>query len=654
MGCPKYFNPKKKEVVKIKKKKIILPIVLILLVALIGLALYKGVIETALGECRGGANYIITDADVYSSGDLGGKQVIRLIATASKSGECVLINFDKNILNEKLKDDGYAVLNSGVMDIKLEPQEQTFKFEPSSGNPSQPYYTISEKNIGKITACSDIFSSCSDAGLNYPINSYREGFFDLDCLCLNHDTIYGLNGEFSSQYSSYFTAKISVSGVGEEKVSTSKGSAVIGNKVSIKWNVDMLGGEELTKPSYSGIYRNGQWKIVESGTYQEMLSRLETAKNCADYKNRDISRGCMDTYNTYLEDKTSSKLIQYVNSNPIIETANIDGNSLKVRLNRPTRLPQFIIDLDAQWVGIYKLSGEPKVTCPSTVELKSGESTPFSFNIQNIGQEPAVFGISLTCNNIPQYTAREEFSKGQSRTFSATLTGTNLEKDTVDTQKCSLSAYDINLPTLKDGCTFDMEVEAVIGDCNLLPIKDLCEENNLLKCQSSGEYKIIKCPLGCEYKDGKAQCRQIGKEICNNGLDDDNDGLIDLKDPDCQIISGCNPIKLGAFTIFPDFKEECFGLLNGISFFVAIIIFLISWVLLGLTLSDFMLGTKTFARKKQLNALGITIAIFIPLIISIILYILILKLLIWGIVIGIAYLVLLGLVKALRKKFKVL
>src|SRR5690349_8091928 len=29
-------------------------------------------------------------------------------------------------------------------------------------------------------------------------------------------------------------------------------------------------------------------------------------------------------------------------------------------------------------------------------------------------------------------------------------------------------------------------------------------------------------------------CSSIAQEVCNNAIDDDNDGLIDLFDPDCQ------------------------------------------------------------------------------------------------------------------------
>jgi len=40
---------------------------------------------------------------------------------------------------------------------------------------------------------------------------------------------------------------------------------------------------------------------------------------------------------------------------------------------------------------------------------------------------------------------------------------------------------------------------------------------------------------------GDPRCHVPGTEICNNGLDDDDDGLVDCKDPDCANFAGCQP-----------------------------------------------------------------------------------------------------------------
>src|SRR2546423_261087 len=53
-------------------------------------------------------------------------------------------------------------------------------------------------------------------------------------------------------------------------------------------------------------------------------------------------------------------------------------------------------------------------------------------------------------------------------------------------------------------------------------------------CADKANCKLPECV-------GDPRCHVPGTEICNNGLDDDDDGLIDCKDPDCATFTGCQP-----------------------------------------------------------------------------------------------------------------
>src|SRR5690242_8852802 len=47
-------------------------------------------------------------------------------------------------------------------------------------------------------------------------------------------------------------------------------------------------------------------------------------------------------------------------------------------------------------------------------------------------------------------------------------------------------------------------------------------------------------------------CAAMAQEICNNGIDDDHDGLTDLQDPDCQchfVVNG-NLLQNGSFETY--------------------------------------------------------------------------------------------------------
>jgi len=43
----------------------------------------------------------------------------------------------------------------------------------------------------------------------------------------------------------------------------------------------------------------------------------------------------------------------------------------------------------------------------------------------------------------------------------------------------------------------------------------------------------------------------LAQEICNNGIDDDSDGLVDLRDPDCQchFVVTDNLLRNGSFEL---------------------------------------------------------------------------------------------------------
>jgi hypothetical protein len=54
---------------------------------------------------------------------------------------------------------------------------------------------------------------------------------------------------------------------------------------------------------------------------------------------------------------------------------------------------------------------------------------------------------------------------------------------------------------------------------------------------------ICANPANCQLPQclGDPRCHIAGTEVCNNGIDDDDDGLIDCKDPDCADFPNCKP-----------------------------------------------------------------------------------------------------------------
>lgn len=105
-------------------------------------------------------------------------------------------------------------------------------------------------------------------------------------------------------------------------------------------------------------------------------------------------------------------------------------------------------------------------------------------------------------------------------------------------------------------CTIDY------SKCTLKPTKEICndgidnDQDGLLDCKDSDCYFDKACTEVCNDKqdndgDGKVDCEDefckddpscqtvSAYEICGNGIDDDGDGLIDCKDSDCSQDASC-------------------------------------------------------------------------------------------------------------------
>jgi hypothetical protein len=79
-------------------------------------------------------------------------------------------------------------------------------------------------------------------------------------------------------------------------------------------------------------------------------------------------------------------------------------------------------------------------------------------------------------------------------------------------------------------CQFDPMCGPDMGDMKGRDMGDMSGD----LCANPNNCTLPQCA-------GDPRCHMLGTEICNNGIDDDNDGLVDCKDPDCADFPGCQP-----------------------------------------------------------------------------------------------------------------
>ena len=643
---------------KKKNKKVILWISIILLILIAGFFGYQGLVKQAIiDDCTGGLTInSISNAIITNSENLNGRQAIRLTVTANQKGECAEIIFDKDAINQKLASQGVGISKSVFLDVTSRTQQQTFQIQ----NTNQRVEKVGIENIGfnLIATKNTCNSKLASRGLPQTTFLATQGLSSVDCY---YYKVLGDVGQFGTVSNRDFKIGFKSSDGNVAVVESGVGSAKVGNNIFVKWNGDLASQIQIGSIPYDAINIGGNWRVTRDDFYNGITSRRNDLNTCI--KNRcqevffctdkTIQATCTNPYNNYVDQNTVNLISELKSSNRIIDTAVISGSNLVLVFSEPISFPTFVVDIDAEFVGIFQLIGKPDVSCPSDMTINSGETATANINVKNIGQNNAVFSLKLTCDgNERQVTPQTlQLSKDQSKTAVGTITDTNRKsvtgQDTI-TKSCTFIATDPNSLN-QDSCTFKVNVKSV-EVC--VPGKTICSEDlkDVLVCNSDGKsYSTqAKCDYGCENIGDKAQCRtSVGaKEICTNGIDDDNDNLIDTQDPDCLGDKGfCeNAVKLGSFTILPDFSqkpasalaqllgkttEACMTLAQTVGFWGGIIVFLMILIFGTIKLSPLI--------KKGLNVKKTTanwIAFVFSFIIGIVGYILSLNLLIYGLIIG--------------------
>ena len=239
--------------------------------------------------------------------------------------------------------------------------------------------------------------------------------------------------------------------------------------------------------------------------------------------------------------------------------------------------PETLLELQASWVGIRILVSEPRidnVECPAFTQ-----NGAIKVKVINTGQVTSNFGVKLnSCNNIQQSseTLEKSISDGSSTEFIIPIQSNG----NAFTSTCSVSAFNVELPdSTRKTDTVSCQSKA-IGVCTEGDQKLTTQggQDCVLQCGTNGQYgssPILCCDKGVEpvVKSGKViyQCIQSSnKEICDNKIDDDNDGKVDKDDSDCESGSKCKWYDI------PCLFNQLNNLLTIIKYIVLVIASLIS------------------------------------------------------------------------------
>lgn len=536
-----------------KKKLSSLFIFLVILAVIGGIVYFKPFGETAV-SCGSQGVLSIDRVSLTTSSNLNNKEVVRVSTVVNQNGECLKIDFNKGDMEKKLEEStnkDYSVDNPVTGDFSFKSQSQTNPVQIGSG--TELYYQINDVIVKNAPLC-----TIKDGNNKKPKTTYttieckKESAFG-DCHCFYSELIgerakFGLSRDLNMEYD--FT----IDGLGTIPIKVTPTQNVISGKLGDKafvrlefsglssvW-IDSLGqGYELFYD-----YSKQNFRIVDNQAYLDRKLGLSTAgsqigKASVQYKDAVVlARTYNENLNQAISDKTSSILKKEKRLKSITPL----GESYIVEFKNPVLYPVFTVELDAKWVGIHRVEGIPDVSCPTAgFTIRSGEFADYDFSVKNkapAGQGNSKFTLGVNCENgATGILDKREVSLGgqESETIIAT-TGIITNKDVTAT--CTITASDVSSGK-QDSCSYSFKGDFVEGgkECT----SNICSGKDVIICESGKIKSRTTCDFGCFFENGLPKCAsKVETEICNNGIDDDKDGLIDDKDPDCQLPPECKPL----------------------------------------------------------------------------------------------------------------
>ncbi len=376
----------------------------------------------------------------------------------------------------------------------------------------------------------------------------KGGLFGAECYCIQTYSI-GQDARFGETRDRDFEIEFSVDGL-DPITLTQDTTTGRNDKVFVRWEGDLLRNQWLSTPNYDAMFfvNTQNWQFVDDGAYGDYKPVRENfiGDECSDPNDDwcyfaiwdyDKALAKVQRYNSETSNIIQNKKAEFLSQNPIIRRINVDtGNLLEVELETPMTTGLFTIEIDADWVGIRQVTGEPDLDCSNLggFTVESGDTETQSFVITNIGTsqtERASFNLGVDCGtgaSSQLSTYGVDLLGGESRTVKATVSA--ISTSGTKSFSCTITARDI-ISDEKDTCSYSFKAEEVTEDCT----KNVCVGSDLWDCVN-GIYLIKECQYGCDARN--TRCYESTDEICDDGVDNDADGKIDMEDPDCQTKKG--------------------------------------------------------------------------------------------------------------------
>jgi hypothetical protein len=304
-------------------------------------------------------------------------------------------------------------------------------------------------------------------------------------------------------------------------------------------------------------------------------------------------------------------------------------------------MPLFTIDTDADYIKIVRVAGEPEIVgCErGGFTLTSQSFRDVSFRVRNKGSSSGSFTGNLRCNDAAQALAPQTITTqpGQTVTYRARNGFASTTDQEID---CTFTVTD-RVSGRQATCGYQWQVEARrcsdgVTSCSVE------NPNQLMICRNGFPELLETCERGCVGNACRDENDPLRETDCDDGYDNDGDGLVDQLDPDCEGASNIpenerlcqEAITVGGTLLVPDIGQDadgdpCTGTFATVRWALAVIVFIAAWFAITYGLN------RLLRRGRRTQPGLVTLNVVIGLVVAALLYILVMKLFVIGIIVGV-------------------
>lgn len=511
-----------------KQRNILIFSVIILLFIVLGVLYSQGIIKPF--STTSGTTYLSIDR--VDNVGVGSQMVI--FAQSGKGAENLKIEWTAQEINDQLKEQGenYMVDRGVTLDISMNKANYSFPIN----TPTNAFYYVQYQDLSDYIGCewSCDLSDCSRTGVPQKGTYFRAfniGFCAYPtkpnkCAC-GYYTVSEKVGTFGGgSYNLNYNLKVLLEG---EEGNLSNQNNVITLKNG-KVKLEEVGFTDSSNPlspptDYGVLWRSsGYVNLVNTNSYT-YTTRYGSINNPTAYFNSYIGDGSnglnnflqgMSQYNGDVADAQVNRNNDYISNNQL-SSISFEGSKMIVQPQYSRYNVQFKLYIDANWIGLQELKGDPEITsCPSDIELTSGQIESLSIGVRNKASSQGSFDYSTSCTGNPTINGFSSvlFNGGESKTLSLSISGSNTNPNSDLTGSCTHIVKDFKSQK-QVTCTSKYKIiyddnKCVNGEYRCLGTKQLQKCTNFIWGNEQ------ECEKSCGYDKDLKRFACVNDSTCKN------------------------------------------------------------------------------------------------------------------------------------------